>query len=60
MGKGEDMAWACDSSSNSPKRGKEGFLNKEGRLESVGMKPIVLGEDELVDVERERDDGVRY
>ena len=54
------MACAWDSSSNSPKRGKEGFLNNEGRLESVGIKPIVLGEDELVDVEREREDGVRY
>ena len=55
------MACACDSSSNSPKRGKEGFLNNEGRLESVGgNKPIVFGDDELVDVEREREDGARY
>lgn len=60
MGKGEDMAWACDSSSNSPKRGKEGFLNNEGRLESVGIKFKILGEDELVEVEREQEDGVRY
>lgn len=54
------MACGCDSSSNSPKRGKEGFLSNEGRLESVGTKPIVLGDDELVDVEREREDVARH
>lgn len=53
------MACGCDSSSNSPKRGKEGCLNSEGRLES-GKKPRFLGDDELVDVEREREDGARY
>jgi hypothetical protein len=53
------MACGCDSS-YSPKRGKEGFLNNEGRLESVGNKPIVFGDNELVDVERERQDGARY
>lgn len=54
------MACGCDSSSNSPKRGKEGFLNNEGRLESDGKKPVVLGDNELVEVEREREEDARY
>jgi hypothetical protein len=53
------MASGCDSSSNSPKRGKEGCRNNEGRLES-GNTPRVLGDEELVDVEREREDSARY
>lgn len=56
---GEEMACDCDSSSTSPKRGKEGCLNNEGRLDSGNKPRGLLGEEELVDVEGEWEEGVR-